>query len=80
MAKSAPKVNLRSARTPCGYAAAFRDALRANSGEQALAVLEGLQVLREAVWIVYGRQAQQAWRDQLMPDHSPPDFDPDLLF
>ena len=50
------------------------------SPEQALAVLEGLQAVREAVWAVYGQQAQQAWRDQLVPDHGPPDFDPDLPF
>ena len=43
------------------------------SPEQALAV-------REAVWAVYGQQAQQAWRDQLVPDHGPPDLDPDLPF
>ena len=50
------------------------------SAEQALAVLEGLQAVREAVWAVYGQQAQQAWRDQLVPDHGPPAFDPDLPF
>ena len=50
------------------------------SPEQALAVLEGLQAVREAVWAVYGPQAQQAWRDQLVPDNEPPDFDPDLPF
>ncbi len=50
------------------------------SPEQALAVLEALQAVREAVWAVYGPQAQQAWRDQLVPDHGPPDFDPDLPF
>ena len=48
--------------------------------EQALAVLEGLQAVREAVWAVYGQQAQQAWRDQLVPDRGPPDFDADLPF
>lgn len=40
--------------------------------EQALAVLEALQAVRQAVWSIYGRQAQQAWRDQLVPDHGPP--------
>ena len=50
------------------------------TGEQALAVLEALQVMREAVWAVHGQQAQQAWRDQLVPDHGPPDFDLDLPF
>jgi hypothetical protein len=50
------------------------------SPEQALAVLEGLQAVRAAIWAVYGQQAQQAWRDQLVPDSAPPDFDPDLPF
>jgi len=50
------------------------------SPEQALAVLEGLQAVREAVWAVYGQQAQQAWREQLVPDRGPPDFDADLPF
>ncbi len=50
------------------------------SPEQALAVLEALQAVREAVWALYGSQAQQAWQDQLMPDHEPPDFDPDAPF
>ena len=50
------------------------------TGEQALAVLEVLQVLREAVWAVHGQQAQQAWRDQLVPDRGPLDFDADLPF
>ena len=50
------------------------------SNEQALAVLEALQAVREAVWALYGSQAQQAWQDQLMPDHEPPDFDPDAPF
>ena len=50
------------------------------SPEQALAVLEALQVLREVVWAAYGQQAQQAWRDQLVPDRGPPDFDPELPF
>lgn len=48
------------------------------SPEQALAVLECLHAMREAVWSAYGPQAQQAWRDQLAPDHPLPDFDPDL--
>jgi hypothetical protein len=50
------------------------------SPDQALAVLEGLQAVRAAVWAVYGQQAQQAWRDQLVPDRGPPEFDPDLPF
>ena len=48
--------------------------------EQALAVFECLQALREALWTVYGPQVQQAWRDQLVPDGPPPAFDPDEPF
>lgn len=48
--------------------------------EQALAVFECLQALREALWRAYGAQVQQAWRDQLAPDHPPPEFDPDEPF
>jgi hypothetical protein len=50
------------------------------SPQQALAVLECLHAMREAIWSVYGPQAQQAWRDQLVPDRVPPDFDPNLPF
>ena len=50
------------------------------SPEQALAVLECLQAVREVVWALYGPQAQQAWRDQLVPDQAPPEFDPELPF
>ena len=45
--------------------------------EQALAVFECLQALREALWTVYGPQVQQAWLDQLVPAGPPPEFDPD---
>ena len=48
--------------------------------EQALAVFECLHAMRDALWAAYGPQVQQAWRDQLMPDGSMPDFDPDLPF
>ena len=48
--------------------------------EQALAVFECLHAMREALWLAYGPQAQQAWRDQLVPDGPMPDFDPDLPF
>jgi len=48
--------------------------------EQALAVFECLQALRQALWAVYGAQVQQAWRDQLMPDGQPPEFNPDEPF
>jgi len=50
------------------------------SPQQALAVLECLHVMREAIWSAYGPQAQRAWRDQLVPERAPPDFDPDLPF
>jgi hypothetical protein len=48
--------------------------------EQALAIFECLQLLRQALWDSYGPQVQQAWRDQLMPDGPPPAFDPDEPF
>ena len=48
--------------------------------EQALAVLECLQTLREALWAAYGPQVQQAWRDQLDPDGPMPEFDPNVPF
>ena len=48
--------------------------------EQALAVAEYLQAMRQALWSAYGPQMQQAWREQLMPDQAPPEFDPDEPF
>jgi len=48
--------------------------------EQALAVAECLQAMRQALWAAYGPQMQQAWREQLMPDQAPPAFDPDEPF
>ena len=48
--------------------------------EQALAVFECLQALRQALWEAYGPQVQQAWREQLAPDGPPPEFDPDEPF
>ena len=48
--------------------------------EQALAVNECLHALRQALWDAYGPQMQQAWRDQLVPDGQPPEFDPDEPF
>jgi len=47
---------------------------------QALAAFECLQAMRQALWAVYGSQVQQAWRDQLVPDGPPPEFDPDEPF
>ena len=48
--------------------------------EQALTVFECLQLLRQALWQSYGPQVQQAWREQLVPDGPPPEFDPDEPF
>ena len=48
--------------------------------EQALAVFECLQAMREALWIAYAPQVQQAWRDQLVPDGPMPEFDQDVPF
>ncbi|MBI5790417.1 MAG: hypothetical protein HZA63_02970 [Rhodocyclales bacterium] len=48
--------------------------------EQALAVFECLQAMREALWDLYGPQVQQAWRDQLRCDTDPPELDPDEPF
>ena len=48
--------------------------------EQALAVLECLHSMRQALWAAYGPQVQQAWQDQLMPDGPAPTFDPDEPF
>ncbi len=48
--------------------------------EQALAVAECLQAMRQALWAAHGPQMQQAWRDQLMPDQAPLEFDPDEPF
>jgi hypothetical protein len=48
--------------------------------EQALAVFECLHLLRQALWDAYGPEVQQAWREQLVPDGPPPEFDPDEPF
>ena len=48
--------------------------------EQALAVLECLHSMRQALWAAYGPQVQLAWQDQLMPDGPAPTFDPDEPF
>jgi len=48
--------------------------------EQALAVFECLQAMRQALWVIYGTQVQQALREQLVPDGPPPEFDPDEPF
>jgi hypothetical protein len=48
--------------------------------EQALAVFECLQALRQALWSAYGPEVQQAWREQLVAGGPPPEFDPDEPF
>ena len=48
--------------------------------EQALAVAECLQAMRQALWAIYGPQMQQAWREQLVPEGAPPEFEPDEPF
>ena len=48
--------------------------------QQALAVFECLQALRQALWSAYGPAVQQAWREQLVADGPPPEFDPDEPF
>lgn len=48
--------------------------------EQALAVFECLQAMREALWDLYGPQVQQAWRDQLVQETPLPELDPDAPF
>jgi len=50
------------------------------TADQALAVAECLQAMRQALWDTYGPQMQQAWREQLMPDQALPEFDPDEPF
>ena len=51
---------------------------------QALAMFECLHALREALWAIYGIDAQIAWQEQLrtgQDDAWPgPDFDPDAPF
>jgi hypothetical protein len=47
--------------------------------EQALAVAECLQAMRQALLAAYGPQMRQAWREQLMPDQAPPEFDPVIV-
>jgi hypothetical protein len=46
------------------------------SPEQALAVFELPQAMREQLWALYGPAVQQAWRDQLVHHQPPPSFDP----
>lgn len=48
--------------------------------EQAPAIFECLQALREQLWFMYGSAAQQAWRDQIQPLYPLPEFDPNDHF
>lgn len=51
------------------------------SPQEALAVFEFLQALREQLWDLYGPEVQQAWREQVEGQYGPPpDFDPDAPF
>ena len=50
------------------------------SSKQALAVFQCLELLREQLWLAYGPEIQRAWRNQLVPDRVPPNFDPDAPF
>lgn len=66
---SAPLTSPAAALIPCHW-----------TPEQALAVFECLQLLRQALWDAYSPQLQQAWRDQLVADGPSPEFDPDEPF
>ena len=37
------------------------------SPEQALAVFECLELIRDQLWLAYGLEIQRAWRGQLVP-------------
>ena len=50
------------------------------TGEQALAVAELLQLLRETVLMSYGRQIQDAWDAQLVQSMPLQELDPDDPF
>ena len=50
------------------------------SSEQALAVFECIELIRNQLWLAYGLQIQRAWRGQLVPEQAPPDPDPDSPF
>jgi hypothetical protein len=50
------------------------------SPRQALAVFECLELMREQLWLAYGPKIQRAWHDQLVPNQTPLDFDPDSPF
>ena len=50
------------------------------SPEQALAVFECLELMREQLWLAYAADIQRAWRDQLVPEPAPREHDPDAPF
>ena len=50
------------------------------SPRQALAVFECLELIGDQLWLAYGLDIQRAWRDQLVIERSPLDFDPDMPF
>lgn len=50
------------------------------SPRQALAVFECIELIRDQLWLAYGPDIQRAWREQLVTECSPRDFDPDMPF
>ena len=50
------------------------------SPEQALALFECLELIRDQLWLAYGPEIQRAWRADLVPKRAPPDLDPDAPF
>ena len=50
------------------------------SPEQALALWECLELLREQLWLAQGPQIQRAWRNQLVPQQLTIPIDPSEPF
>ena len=50
------------------------------SPRQALAVFECIELIRDQLWLAYGPDIQRAWREQLVTERNPRDFDPDMPF
>jgi hypothetical protein len=50
------------------------------SPQQALAVFECLELIGDQLWLAYGPDIQRTWREQLVIERSPLDFDPDMPF
>ena len=48
--------------------------------EQALAVFEAVEFLRESLWARYGRDIQRAWREQLLCDADGTELDSEAPF